>query len=305
MDTPDKESAVNVMRINNAGIGFSTNGYNGPFTSAWTIDGRFVADFITAGTLNANLIRTGIIQGQTGGNYWNLDSGEFYTNTADRGLNIKDGRIYFYDPTDADFTSFISTNAISLDNNETATGIGMYSTNEWLEFGSIGTDGIFRQGVRIYTDSTTQIYGIPTGIIYAAQVKADYYYGSGINIVDSATPAYGEVKCRTVTQTSDERLKNVIEWDDRYIDALDDIEPVLYRWASGDSGVYAGFIAQRVKKALEAHGLDPSGIVEDGEYLTLHYDSIFTLLMAKVKRQQKKIEDLETRLERLEKILCE
>lgn len=304
MDTPDKESAVNVMRINNAGIGFSTNGYNGPFTSAWTLDGRFVADFITAGTLNANLIRTGIIQGQTGGNYWNLDSGEFYTNTADRGVNIKDGRIYFYDPTDADFTSFISTNAISLDNNETATGIGMYSTNEWLEFGSIGTDGIFRQGVRIYTDSTTQIYGIPTGIIYAAQVKASYYYGSGINIVDSATPAYGEVKCKTVTQTSDERLKDVIEWDDRYIDALDDIEPVLYRWASGDSGVYAGFIAQRVKKALEAHGLDPSGIVEDGESLTLHYDSIFSLLTAKVKKQQKKIEDLETRLARLEK-LCE
>lgn len=305
MDAPDKESAVNVMRINNAGIGFSTNGYDGVFTSAWTLDGHFVADFITAGTLNANLIRTGIIQGQTGGNYWNLDSGEFYTNTADRGVNIKDGRIYFYDPTDADFTSFISTNAISLDNNEAATGIGMYSTNEWLEFGSIGTDGIFRQGVRIYTDSTTQIYGIPTGIIYAAQVKADYYYGSGINLVDSATPAYGEVKCKTVTQTSDERLKNVIEWDDRYIDALDDIEPVLYRWVSGDSGVYAGFIAQRVKQALKSHGLDPSGIVEDGENLTLHYDSIFSLLTAKVKRQQNKIEDLEKRLERLEKILCE
>jgi hypothetical protein len=96
-------------------------------------------------------------------------------------------------------------------------------------------------------------------------------------------------------------LKNVLEWDDRYIDALNEIEPVLFRWTNNDSGIYAGFIAQKVKQALENHGLDPSGIVGDGEHLTLHYDSIFTLLMAKVKRQQAKIDDLEKRLERLEK----
>ena len=306
MDAPDKESAVNVMRINNAGIGFSTNGYNGPFVSAWTIDGRFVADFITAGTLNANLIRTGIIQGQTGGNYWNLDSGEFYTNTNDRGVNIKDGRIYFYDPTDPDFTGFISTNAINIsdDNNDTETGIGMYTTNEWLEFGAIDTLGNKHKGVIIHT-AASGLPGITSGVIYAGQIHAVNFFGSGLNVYDDASPNYGEVVCRTVTQMSDERLKNCLEWDDRYLNALDDIEPVLYRWVSGDSGVYAGFIAQNVKQALESQGLDPSGIVENGKHLTLHYDSIFSLLMAKVKRQQQEIENLEKRLERLEKILCE
>ena len=306
MDAPDKASAVNVMRINNAGIGFSTNGYNGVFTSAWTLDGHFVADFITAGTLNANLIRTGIIQGQTGGNYWNLDSGEFYTNTNDRGINIKDGRIYFYDPTDPDFTGFISTNTINIsnENEDTETGIGIYSTNEWLEFGSIDNLGQKHKGVLIYTP-TGGLPGIASAHIYAGHVHAVNLFGSGLNVYDDASPNYGEVLCRTVTQMSDERLKNCLEWDDRYLNALDDIEPVLYRWASGDSGVYAGFIAQKVKQALESQGLDPSGIVENGEHLTLHYDSIFSLLVAKVKRQQKEIEDLEKRLERLEKILCE
>lgn len=53
MDTEDVQTAVNVIRMNKNGIGFSTTGYNGPFTTAWTIDGRFVADFITAGTLRA------------------------------------------------------------------------------------------------------------------------------------------------------------------------------------------------------------------------------------------------------------
>lgn len=53
MDNPDKTQAINVIRMNQNGIGFSTNGYNGPFTTAWTIDGGFVADFIKSGTIDA------------------------------------------------------------------------------------------------------------------------------------------------------------------------------------------------------------------------------------------------------------
>ncbi|MBP3891462.1 MAG: phage tail protein [Solobacterium sp.] len=53
MDQPSKESAVNVIRMNRNGIGFSNNGYDGTYKSAWTIDGAFVADFITSGTLRA------------------------------------------------------------------------------------------------------------------------------------------------------------------------------------------------------------------------------------------------------------
>jgi phage minor structural protein len=77
MDTEDKATAVNVLRINLNGIGFSTTGYQGPFTTAWTIDSRFYADFITAGTLNGNLIKAGIITDQKGLNYWNMETGEY------------------------------------------------------------------------------------------------------------------------------------------------------------------------------------------------------------------------------------
>ena len=52
MDTDDIETAVNVLRINMAGIGFSSDGYAGPYSSAWTLDGSFVADFITTGSLS-------------------------------------------------------------------------------------------------------------------------------------------------------------------------------------------------------------------------------------------------------------
>lgn len=51
MDHPDKTQAVNVIRFNVNGIGFSRTGINGPYTNAWTIDGRLSADFIQGGTL--------------------------------------------------------------------------------------------------------------------------------------------------------------------------------------------------------------------------------------------------------------
>ena len=61
MDTENEMTAVQVLRININGIGFSSNGINGPFRTGWTLDGQFVADFITAGTLSANRIKGGIL----------------------------------------------------------------------------------------------------------------------------------------------------------------------------------------------------------------------------------------------------
>ena len=58
MDMPDKSTAKNVIRLNKNGIGFSQNGYNGPFNSAWTIDGVFNAQYIGTGTLSAVTMQT-------------------------------------------------------------------------------------------------------------------------------------------------------------------------------------------------------------------------------------------------------
>ena len=55
--------------MNKNGIGFSQNGYNGPFNSAWTIDGTFYADWIKAG----------IISDVQGMNSWNMDTGYLIT----------------------------------------------------------------------------------------------------------------------------------------------------------------------------------------------------------------------------------
>lgn len=47
MDTNDIETATKVWRWNINGLGYSSNGYNGPYKTALTMDGRFVASAIT------------------------------------------------------------------------------------------------------------------------------------------------------------------------------------------------------------------------------------------------------------------
>lgn len=80
MDTPDINTAVNVWRFNQGGLGHSSNGYQGPYSDiALTQDGQINASMITTGILNANVIRAGIITDSTGKNYWNLQTGEFST----------------------------------------------------------------------------------------------------------------------------------------------------------------------------------------------------------------------------------
>ena len=74
VDKLPKETAQNVLMISGGGIGFSTNGINGQFNSAWTIDGtldmqqinviNLVADMIKGGTLKlgANLNQYGLLE---------------------------------------------------------------------------------------------------------------------------------------------------------------------------------------------------------------------------------------------------
>lgn len=74
VDKIPTEDAKNVILINNGGIGFSQNGINGTFRSAWTIDGtldmqninviNLIADMIKGGTLKlgSNLNEAGILE---------------------------------------------------------------------------------------------------------------------------------------------------------------------------------------------------------------------------------------------------
>ena len=89
MDTDNIRTAKNCLRINLNGLGFSTNGYNGPFANAWTIDGQLSADFIRTGSL------------VIGGTTWNTDGEIKILDSSDNtlallnrdGINVYSGNI--------------------------------------------------------------------------------------------------------------------------------------------------------------------------------------------------------------------
>ena len=83
LDAPKIEDAVNVWRWNMGGLGFSKNGYNGPYETAITQDGQIVANFITSGSLIANIIKAGVLQSPDGETFvLDLDNGTFSMNAT-------------------------------------------------------------------------------------------------------------------------------------------------------------------------------------------------------------------------------
>ena len=96
MDTEDEATATKVWRWNLSGLGYSSKGINGEYGTAITQDGAIVADYITTGDLNAQVITTGILKDRKGNNYWNLDTGDFrlkaitnYSTTEEMSAAIK------------------------------------------------------------------------------------------------------------------------------------------------------------------------------------------------------------------------
>ena len=151
------------------------------------------------------------------------------------------------------------------------------------------------EGVRCYNNDGTVVYVLridPNNntIVGTANNKTyirgtTVYYGASNSVV-----------------TSDRRAKHSIEeLPDAYVEALDKMTPVRFKYNDGTSDRYhVGFIAQDVEGALTEAGLcgkDFGGFVDvngDGSELGLAYDEFIALLFAKIRRLEQKIEKMES-----------
>jgi phage minor structural protein len=113
----------------------------------------------------------------------------------------------------------------------------------------------------------------------------------------------GTLSAQTVTQRSDEHLKNIEGYEPAYDAVLDELEPVCFTWKDPeDTAQHVGLGARRTKAILEKHGLSNSGLVrvdDDGTH-GIQYNELTAMLLKRVQDQQKTINDLTARLERLE-----
>lgn len=133
MDTEDVATAVHVLRINVNGIGFSSNGVSGPFTSAWTLDGAFVADFITTGTMSAARIHGGtlVLGGSNNGNGSIIvydASGNVIGRWNNAGIEINGGTIRTSD----------GTRTATIDSGYTKYYSGRYTSGNYIYIGDVG-----------------------------------------------------------------------------------------------------------------------------------------------------------------------
>jgi phage-related protein len=132
MDTQDPATAVNVMRVGQSGIGFSHNGVNGPYISAWTIDGKFNADWIMAGVIRGMMIESGIIKTTDGSLVIDLNAGTFSLLTENGNLfkiskkQTEDGKHF----ANLKFYDVQGNNLITLTEDETGTGGGVLVQND-------------------------------------------------------------------------------------------------------------------------------------------------------------------------------
>lgn len=121
-DDPDPEQATFVWRFNYMGWGASTNGFDGPFEMAATINAGIVADYITAGTMLADRIKGGTLElggsnnisGQiavknsSGFSFATLDNTGLVIRNSSWGTVISNGSYYLYDYTTGQYCSYDS-----------------------------------------------------------------------------------------------------------------------------------------------------------------------------------------------------
>lgn len=165
MDTNNPITAQKVWRWNIEGLGYSKNGINGPFEIAMTSDGQIVADFITTGVMDANLITTGILKSQDGNFFINLNTGEFYSSDVE-GLkltvsqnseDIEDNQKKIADVS-ATVDRIAQSIQISGGRNKVINSVGLYGTDQYEITGNGNTMFGEVADLKALTNSGAMIY---------------------------------------------------------------------------------------------------------------------------------------------------
>lgn len=185
MDTDDKTTAKNVLRINMNGIAFSSNGYNGDYKTAWTLDGKFIADFIGSGTIKAvniegSTITGGTISGSkltggtiTGGevNGAKVSGSEFIFNVNDEHpVRLTEGRYGVYDNTEG---KMITTSCARI------SGLGSGSAEDKkIGFAVNGSFSLYSQD-------------LPCAIATSNDHNLNLFFGSNKRQIDNRVPSQG------------------------------------------------------------------------------------------------------------------
>lgn len=288
-DNLDLSMARNIWRWNIGGLGFSKNGYNGPYGLAITQNGAIVADFITVGTLTANIIRAGILRDLNNKNWWNLNTGEMVISgrlnaatgtftgelraaTGSFSGQIKGGTIQIGGTDSAPIFAVNADGKVVMKNFD-LDGVGNAAT--------IGCSVMNCENLRAGTAVIEGDLNMNGGTIHAGDIEA-------------SSVGAGTVECRnlycqnppwtSIYDDSDRRLKKNIE-DINEKDALAFIlalNPKSYTLKK-DNRDALGFIAQDMQEVMRKLNVEYPLIKErDDGMLSLNYQNLIALIISAI-----------------------
>lgn len=335
MDTPDIETAVNVWRWNNSGLGYSSTGYNGPYETAITQDGQIVADFITTGGMNAARITAGILSSADGRVQFDLTAGTLYVKSADNtvklgfdaegNLTVR-GTIYAtagefagtLKSVSGSFTNLTSTGSINFKNG--AMEIGYFQGDTWIDFG--GTAAISGGSGRIDMVANNGVYISECDLTVDDNIECGNLYVGSRLYMESPPSASSSANVRLVSQSNGYYSLGIVSSSKRYkknihdireydsvSERIDRVPAVTYSPRSGmekDMNFY-GFIAEDMEREfpwLVEYTKDTDGLIQAE---SVAYDRTPAILWADaqstheiLKEQAALIADLTERLKKLE-----
>ena len=296
MNTEDIETATEVWRWNKNGLGYA-NSYDGSYDTAITQDGQIVADFITAGVLNASVVKAGILSDSGGNSEIDMTSGEAKLKnlTARQKLVLVDANNHErgnwqFTGTECHFAIRDTNlrNVAEMWSDSTGGKIRLTNTNQVrvLDLISRATGG----SLEIYNSDGSKVVEISVGsgnkdgILYL-------FDNSGSSTINALAQS-GKITCVSLTQTSSRKVKKNIE-------DIDDSEKILLLQAvrfdfrdEQKGNDKRGFIAEDVAEIL------PNLVTKASEDApaSLDYIGMIPYLQDVIKKQQKKIDELEAKL---------
>jgi hypothetical protein len=312
-----------VWRFNKGGLGYGTS-YSGPFNDiALTSDGKINASRIVTGTLNADLIKAGVISSTGGMTTINMSTGiaRMYSLTVLSSLKIASfpeekfmGAIFPYSNGGAlqlnnaneqsranlfvsDTSSTLNlyqpdgTNGVLLSAPSTGGYLNLFSPGgvAIVQSGTTGTGG----GIGMSNNSGQVVAELKTGtgsdgIMYLKNSSGgDTIYGLGQS---------GQLVCVQLVQTSSRKVKeNIKPIDDA--NKILELDAVKFDYKNKDLGTdRRGFVAEDVAKVL------PNLVTPetDDRPASLDYVQMIPYLQAVIKKQDERIKALEDRLNKME-----
>lgn len=329
LDNDDISQAQKVWRFNLSGFGYSSNGYEGPFTTAITRDGSIVADFITTGSMDAARITAGILQSKDGRFLIDLTantitmknpSGNTVFSFDGNGNLTISGTVY---ASAGEFTGKITANSGSI------AGFTIYGDR--LQGGNCTLYSDYTDGKLILGNVTLSGYGgMIAGLRCSAPFTAtalgcDDRMACGELYLTGSSAYMGNLTARGVSYsanmrldtdtgylyriTSSKRFKRNIhdirEFDD-VGDRIDRVRAVTFESkASGDKGRSGyGFIAEEMEQEFpwltEYCRNKETGMVEAE---SVSYDRVPAILWADAQKTHEQLKTLEAELFELKSLL--